>query len=181
MFLVRNRGDEMPFVEILQTYFRGEKLEAWFFIFPAGLALVALGVVALRESRGGYAWGVAVPCILGGLALVATGVGVGARTDRQVSELLAGYHDAPAQMVEVELPRMERVNANFRSTHVIFGVMAVLGLGFLYGVPKDWALGLGQALVLLAGIGLVVDGFASRRAVPYTEALAALQGESEGS
>lgn len=47
----------MNFTPIMQSYFRGEKLEALFFIIPAG---VALGVVALRAERGAFAWGIAV-------------------------------------------------------------------------------------------------------------------------
>jgi hypothetical protein len=37
----------MDFLEIMQTYFRGEKLEAALFFAPAGLALAALGIAAL--------------------------------------------------------------------------------------------------------------------------------------
>ena len=71
----------MSFIEIMQTYFRGEKLEAIFFILTIGLALVVFGIVALKAESGGFAWGVAIPSILFGLVLMGTGIGVAARTN----------------------------------------------------------------------------------------------------
>ena len=86
----------MQFLDALHTYFRGEKLEAWFFIFPVGVLLLAFAAVALKVERGGFAWGVAIPCVLAGLALIGTGIGVGSRTSGQVKELVRGYETAPS-------------------------------------------------------------------------------------
>ena len=170
----------MTFLEVMEVYFRGEKLEAFFFILPAGLVLLGLAAAALKAESGGFAWGVAVPCALFGLVLVGTGLGVGLRTDNQVAELRRAYEEAPAAMAAEELPRMEKVNANFRSTFIAFGVLAVLGVVLILGVRSDWAVGLGSVLVLASGIGFLVDGFASRRAVPYTAELIAISGQSGG-
>jgi TRAP-type uncharacterized transport system fused permease subunit len=161
----------MSFLEIMNTYFRGEKLEAWFFILPVGLLLVVLGVVALKAERGGYAWGVAVPCFLVGLTFIATGIGVGSRTDGQVAELTRGYEDARAEMVRGELPRMEKVSALFRTTYVVFGVFTVVGLLLIFALNFGWSKGLGAALILVAALGFLIDGFAGRRTVPYIQAL----------
>lgn len=60
----------MQFLEIMHTSFRGEKLEAALFIAPAGLALAALGVAALRAETGSFAWSVAIPCFLFALVLL---------------------------------------------------------------------------------------------------------------
>ena len=83
----------MPFLEVMQQYFRGEKLESWFFILRSGLALIGFGVTALRAERGGFAWGVAVPALLFGLVLAATGLGVGLRTDGQVAAFERGFSE----------------------------------------------------------------------------------------
>ena len=44
----------MAFLEVLNTYFRGEKLEAWFFILPVGVLLLAFGIVPCISNRNVY-------------------------------------------------------------------------------------------------------------------------------
>ena len=168
------------FFDVMQTYFRGEKLEALFFILPVGIALAAFGAVALKAERGGYAWGVAIPCFLFGLVLIGTGIGVGARTSGQVAELKKGFEQAPAATVAKELPRMQKVNTNFRTTFFAFGVLAAIGLGLHYLFSTSWGRGLGAVLLLIGAIGLLVDGFAERRAEPYTAALKEVASQHEG-
>lgn len=99
----------MPFIDVMHTYFRGEKIEAIFFIATTGIALVIFGLTALKAERGGYAWGVAVPALLFGLVLVGVGAGVGLRTDKQVAEIERSFQQSPAALVQKELPRMEKV------------------------------------------------------------------------
>jgi len=57
----------MSFIEIMHTYFRSEKLEAFWFILPVGILLFIFGIVALKAERGGFAWGVAIPCLIFGI------------------------------------------------------------------------------------------------------------------
>ena len=161
----------MPFLDVMHTYFRGEKIEALAFILPIGLCLVAFGLVVLRAERTGFVWGAAIPAILFGLVFIGTGIGVGGRTSGQVAALTKSYEEAPAVMVQAELPRMRKVNANFRLTFKVFGVLVALGLVFIYLVRAEWAQGLGSALILAGALGLLIDGFAERRAAPYTTAL----------
>jgi hypothetical protein len=54
-------------------------------------------------------------------------------------------------------------------------VLIVVALGLLMGVRRDWASGLGLALLLLSTTLFFVDVFGERRAQPYTEALRALE------
>lgn len=164
----------MSFLDVMQSYFRGEKLEAFFAILPVGLLLIAFGALAIKAERGGYAWSIAIPSILFGLVLVATGIGVGTRTNGQVAELKASYEKAPAAMAKKELPRMQKVNQNFRTTFYAFGALALLGLILHFAIQAGWSRGLGAVLVLVGAIGLLVDGFAERRAEPYTKALVEL-------
>jgi hypothetical protein len=167
----------MPFTEAMHTYFRGERVEALAFILPLGLLLVVGGGLALRYERSAFTWGAAVPAIAGGLLLAVVGAVVGFRTNAQVADLERGYTEAPATMAAEELPRMEKVNASFRTTIVVFGVLAAMGLVFLFAVPFEWARGLGTGLLVVGALGLTIDGVASRRAVPYTAALQTLAQE----
>ena len=165
----------MPFLETMHTYFRGERLEAIWFIAPIGVLLIAFGVVMLKGDRTGFSLGAAVPAVLFGLVLVGTGIGVATRTPAQVEQLSEAYESDPDAMLADEIPRMENVNALFRTTFVAFGAAIVVGLLLTYVVRSDWAQGLGSALILLGALGLLIDGFASRRAIPYTQALQELE------
>jgi hypothetical protein len=66
---------------------------------------------------------------------------------------------------------MQKVNANFRTTFVAFGVLTAVGLVLIFAIRAGWAQGLGSALILVSALGFMIDGFAGRRAKPYTEAL----------
>ncbi|AOY64523.1 hypothetical protein Xgly_01915 [Xanthomonas citri pv. glycines] len=167
----------MPFIDAMHMYFRGEKIEAIYFIAVTGLLLVIFGVAALKAERGGYAWSVVIPSILFGIVLVGVGAGVGLRTDKQVAAIESGLQESPSMLVQKELPRMQKVNANFRMTYYVLGLVAALGLILHYVAGPEWGRGLGSTLVLLGAIGLLIDGFAERRAVPYTAALVRLDAE----
>jgi len=164
----------------MHAYFRGEKLEAAWFILPLGLALLAFAAVALRAERGGFAWGVAVPCAIFGLVALGTGGTVAARTGGQVAAIERSFAGAPADVARTELPRMEKVNRDFRTYFAGFAVMVAAGLTIVLVFPSGWARGLGPALVLVGALGFLIDGFASRRAVPYTAALVELGARHAG-
>lgn len=165
----------MPFLEIMQEYFRGERAEALWFIAPVGLASLGLAAVVFRTQRDGFMWGVGTPFVVLGLALLVVGTSVGLRTPGQVEELTALYQRDVVAFVAQELPRMEQVN---RAWPVYLGTWVtfmVLGLGLRFGLHADWAQGLGIALAFFGGVGLMIDGFAERRARPYTTALEQLR------
>jgi hypothetical protein len=61
-------------------------------------------------------------------------------------------------------------------TFMFFGVLAAAGLGVHYIGGPNWGRGLGAALILISAIGLLVDGFAEHRAIPYTRALEEIAG-----
>ncbi|ACS85096.1 hypothetical protein [Musicola paradisiaca] len=165
----------MTFIDAMHTYFRGEKTEALWFIALAGILLVIFGLVALKAERSGYGWGVAVPAILFGLLLIGVGAGVGLRTDQQVAVIEHSFYQNPSELVQKELPRMQQVNANFRVTFYALGILVAVGLCFHYLAGPEWGRGLGSTLILLGAIGLLIDGFAERRAEPYTAALLQLK------
>lgn len=170
----------MPFIDVMQTYFRGERIEALGFIVPVGAVLIAFAAVTLRAERGGFAWGLAIPLALFGAVAIALGLGVGLRTPSQVASIEAAYADDPASMLAEELPRMEKVNENWPLYIGTWATLIVVGLGLRFGLKADWAHGVGPALILVGAIGFLIDGFAERRARPYTAALETLAAEQPG-
>ena len=167
----------MEFLELMQAYFHGEKTEALFYILPAGILLLILAATGLASDRGGFGWGLAVPAIVFGLMFVGVGVGIGWRTGPQVAQLEESYQKDPAAMVAKELPRMEKVNDNWPRLVAAWALFVVAGLGLRFGFRADWAHGVGPALIICGALGFLIDGFAERRARPYTAALEALAAE----
>lgn len=167
----------MPFVEIMHAYFRGERIEALYFIVPVGVLMLAFAAVTLRAERGGFAWGLAIPLIVFGLVAVGVGAAVGLRTAGQVEAIGSGFQREPSAMVASELPRMHKVNANWPILMGMWTALVLVGLGLRFGLKADWAHGVGPALILIGAMGFLIDGFAERRARPYTAALEALAAE----
>jgi hypothetical protein len=161
----------MSFPEVMRAYFRGEATEAWFFITPAGLLFAAVGVAVLWQNRTAFDWGLGVIAIAAGLVAAGTGVGIGLRTPGQVAALEAAYESSPATILEDELPRMEKVVANFHTTFYAMGGLVVIGLLLVYAVRREWSSGLGMALIAVGAMGLLIDGVAERRSHPYMKAL----------
>ena len=165
----------MPFLEIMQEYFRGERAEALWFIVPVGLASLTFAAVVFRTQREGFMWGVATPFVVMGLVMLIVGATVGLRTPAQLEGLTTLYQHDVAGFVAQELPRMEAVN---RAWPVYLGTYVgflVVGVALRFGLHSDWAQGLGMALAFFGGVGLMIDGFAERRARPYTAALELLK------
>lgn len=105
---------------------------------------------------------------------VGAGIFIGGRTPTQVTALERAYGEDPVAMVAEELPRMEKVNANWPKLMAAWAAFTLIGLAIRFGLEADWAHGLGPALIFLSAVGFLVDGFAERRAVPYTKALKTL-------
>ena len=169
----------MPFLDVMHAYFRGERIEALYFIVPIGVAMVAFAAVTLRAERGGFAWGLAVPLVLFGLFAIGIGAAVGLRTTGQVAAIEAGFQSDPGAMVAEELPRMQMVNDSWPIYIATWTTLVLIGLGLRFGLKADWAHGVGPAIILIGALGFLIDGFAERRARPYTDALEVLATEHD--
>ena len=169
----------MPFLDEMHAYFRGERIESLYFIVPIGIAMVAFAGVTLRAERGGFAWGLAVPLVLFGVFAIGIGAAVGLRTAGQVADLEAAFQSDPEAMVAEELPRMQKVNDNWPMYIGMWTTLVLVGLGLRFGLKSDWAHGVGPAIILIGAMGFLIDGFAERRARPYTEALEVLAVEHD--
>lgn len=161
----------MDFIDVMHGYFRGERMQA-LLIVPAGVLFLGTAFAAWRTQHGGQAWATAVPAAIFGLILVGVGLGVALRTPAQVAGLEAHHARDVAAMLQDEVPRMQQVMVLFSRTIPTFGVLTLVGLGLRFGLRgNEWAAALGAVLVAGGGIGLMVDGFAARRAEVYLGAL----------
>ncbi len=163
----------MRLVEAMTTYLRGEKLEALIFILPLGLVAMVFGAWLLTDEKSAFTRGVAWPCVVLGLLLSVVGGTVGFRTPAQVEELTAAFVAAPEATRAAEEARMKKVDAAWPVYLAVWGAFGVIGLVLRFLVKNDTAQGVGTALVFFAGVGLLIDGFAERRARPYRAALEA--------
>jgi hypothetical protein len=165
----------MNLLEAATTYFQGEKIEALVFILPLGLASLVFGGWLVSEGASGFTRGVAIPFLAMGLLLTVVGGIVGLRTPAQLHRLEAALEAQPEPTRREELARMESVNRAWPAYLIAWALFGVVGLGLRFATERDLLQGLGIALVFFSGVGLLVDGFAERRARPYTAALAGEQ------
>ena len=158
----------MNFPEYMLIYFKGEK--------NLGVFLIVLGVAVLGFS--GYLWqahkdwlayGMIIPLLIFGLAGIGGGAGLAYRTNKQISELTNLYQSDKQAYAAQEQSRMEKVNANWPRLKLVYAVIILISLGLFFFVKKDWCTGLALALILICSILLIVDVFAEKRAIIYTE------------
>lgn len=164
-------NQSIALLQAIQLYFQGEKIEALVFILPLGLLNLVFGVWLLTDNPGGFAKGVAIPLVLMGLLMSTVGGVVGYRTPAQVSGIVKAIEADPKAGVQAEIARMDKVNNAWHLYLVIWGLCGFAGLLLRFAASSDFLNGMGIALVLIAGIGLMVDGFAERRTHPYVDAL----------
>ena len=159
----------------IDLYFQGEKVEALVFILPIGLLSLVFGVWLFSDGPSSFTRAVAIPFLAMGLVMTAVGGTVGFRTPAQVAQLQHGVQNNAQASIAAESARMEKVNKAWGKYLILWGLMGALGLGLRFAMSGDFANGLGIALVFFSGVGLMVDGFAERRAHAYA---AVLQGAS---
>jgi hypothetical protein len=161
----------MKFLETMLPYFQGEKIEALVFILPIGLLCLVFGGWLLSEGHPGFARGVAIPFIAMGLVIAVIGGTVGFRTPAQTSQIQQSYLVDPAGTIKSESIRMEKVNNAWRWYLAIWVVFAIVGLGLRLLSTSEFLNGFGIALVFFAGVGLMIDSFADRRALIYSDVI----------
>lgn len=164
----------LELISSINSYFQGEKLEALIFILPSGLSSVLFSLWLFTDNPGSFAKGVAIPFLVLGVLLSVVGGVVGFRTPTQVSEIMKSIETDPKAGAQAELKRMTKVNNAwlvYLSVWIFFGVA---GLIMRFTVSSEFFQGIGIAMVFFAGVGLLIDGFAERRAQSYFDALSAV-------
>jgi len=169
----------MGFVEILVTYFRGEK-QLGIAVAVAGVALAAFCAYFARSESGSFATAMLIPFGLVAVACIGGGPFLAIRSDRQIEELSAMHARDPAALVAAEVPRMDKVNANWPRLKAAWTVGIVLALVLIHGAKREWSTGLGMALLVIFALVFTIDVFAERRAEIYTRALFAERDALDG-
>jgi hypothetical protein len=157
--------------DAIQIYFQGEKMEALVFILPIGLLSLVFSAWLMTDNPSSFAKGVAIPFLLMGLLMSTVGGVVGYRTPSQVAGIVRTLEVDRQAGIRAEIKRMTKVNGAWQRYLVMWGLFGIAGLVLRFATSTDFLRGLGIALVLIAGIGLLVDGFAERRTHPYVHAL----------
>ncbi|MCB9593786.1 MAG: hypothetical protein H6719_13720 [Sandaracinaceae bacterium] len=166
------------FIQVMQEYFRGEKLAGFAFI-GVGLGLLGFAIYIWRTHEGAFVWGLALPLAIVGVMAVTVGPFFALQQDRLASDIAARYADDPAELARTEGERMTRVNANWPRLKLAWAVIGVIAMALILLVKQDWSSGLGVALMLLVAILFTVDVLGERRAIPYAEALTAISPPSD--
>ncbi len=154
--------------DAMARYFAAEKSESAFFI-AAGL--LAFGASALYFWHDTVYRGIVFPLVGVGLIQLVVGGTVFFRTDSQVKSLSARLETAPAEFRNEELARMETVNQNFRIYKIIEIALLAAGIALALWKRNDLLYSAGIGLILQAGLMLVFDLFAERRAEIYVQAI----------
>lgn len=156
------------------SYFSGEKSGAAVLVL---IGLCALSAGAALVLRGGGYRGAALPILLVALVELGVGIGVYARTDRQVAGILAGTEQAPQDTARAELSRMSAVMRTFEIIKIVELVIIGAGVVLVYALRRnDFAFAAGIGCIAQGATMLLFDLIAERRAEPYVAALRTLTG-----
>jgi len=158
-------------INILSSYFVGEKQESMIFI---AVSLLAIGLSVWLWMNGHRLKSMAYPLVVVGLMQMVVGGTVYFRTDAQVSTLSAQLQLNPAALKAEETTRMQTVMDNFSVYKAIEMLLLIVGVGMIAFLQRhDMAAGIGVGLVLQAAFTLALDIFAEARGADY---LSAVQG-----
>ena len=158
-------------INILSSYFVGEKQESVIFI---AVSLLAIGLSVWLWMNGHRLKSMAYPLVVVGLMQMVVGGTVYFRTDAQVSTLSAQLQLNPAALKAEETTRMQTVMDNFSIYKAIEMLLLLVGVGMIAFLQRhDMAAGIGVGLVLQAAFTLALDIFAEARGADY---LSAVQG-----
>lgn len=161
-----------PLTEALHEYFRGER-NLGVALSLYGLGLLGAAVWVWRTQEGGFATALLITAGVLGLGFGAGGAFLAAKTPAQVVKLEAELHASPQAALDAERARMVKVNQLWPRAKLAWTVLTVIALALIMFVKRDWAAGLGLALLFATTALMATDLFAERRAEPYTRALEA--------
>jgi uncharacterized membrane protein HdeD (DUF308 family) len=158
----------------IEKYFLAEKQESLLFII-VGVAAVIAAIAFYFLLRSSFFKGAALPLLFIGIIELVVGYTVFKRSDDDRIRNVYAYDMNPSELRDKEIPRMQTVNRNFviyRWVELAFLVTGiVLSMVFGQNPGRTFWYGFGIALSLQAGVLLVADYFAEKRALIYTKGL----------
>ena len=165
----------MEFLNDLQLYFRGEKVESAV-ILLISLALLLASVALIFWVRQPFTKGLGTVLLLAAFIGVSVGGAVFFRTDKQVSELTSAYKSNRQEFTEIEGQRIDKVVASFRYYRFMYVVAGIVALA-LVSLTRSPALhGVAVGLFVFAAMGFAIDHYAEERAIWYAEKVHAEEG-----
>lgn len=153
----------------MRDYFAGETRESFVFI---GAGAASLGAaIPLFIQHGEVGRPMSIPLAIMGVVELALGIGLLARTPKQVEGLAAQLQSDPAAWKEAESKRMRGVMNGFqlyRLFELTMGVTgaAMAGIGYVRDAPT--VVGVGLGLLVQAAVLLTLDWFAEERGRKYS-------------
>ena len=165
----------------IEKYFIAEKQESILFMC-IGIAAIIIALLGIFLWKTQYWKGAAIPLIIVGIIQIVVGYTVFAKSDDQRIDAVYKIDMNPQDLVQNEIPRMEKVNNNFviyRWAEIVLLIAGfILVFMFRSNTEKQFLFGLAFALAIQAAICLGLDFFAEKRATVYTEQLKTLTKKS---
>ena len=158
----------------IEKYFIAEKQESLVFLV-IGLLAIILALIFYTVVKTQISRGAALPLLVLGLIQAIAGYAVYVTSDDQRVGLVYAYDMNPDQLKTVELARMQKVNTNFiiyrwvEISALIAGIVLIILFRDLS--EKNFWLGFGISLTLMAAELFTADFIAEKRAVHYTSQL----------
>jgi uncharacterized membrane protein HdeD (DUF308 family) len=158
----------------IEKYFLAEKQESLLFII-VGVAAIIAAISFYFLLKSSFFKGAALPLLFVGIIELVVGYTVYKRSDDDRIRNVYAYDMNPAELRDKEIPRMETVNRNFVIYRWVELALLVTGiiLSMVYGQNpgRTFWYGFGIALSIQAGVLLVADYFAEKRALNYAKGL----------
>ncbi len=140
---------------------------------------MAFAFFVYRTETGGFMWGLVVPLAIAGVMATTVGPFFAFHNDRLAEDIAARFAEDPGALAADEGERMRKVNANWPRLKLVWAVITIVALSLLLLSRQPWASGLGLALMILVAALFCIDVFGERRALPYAEALSAIESPAE--
>lgn len=153
-------------VTALETYFRGEK-GAGIFVLLASLVALCAFIYLWKAYRAPLGHGMMIPLGLLILLGLIGGPILHRQSSQRIKTLGALAQKDPKAFVSQELPRIQKVNANWIRIKLAWAIISLLCLGVLLFVKRDFWLGVALGFLLICSTLMVLDTFAEKRALVY--------------
>ena len=173
VIIALNAAPSSSMEEGMREYFAGETRESWAFMASGVVSLGA--AVPLFIQHGEVGRPMSIPLAVMGVVKLVLGVGLFARTPRQVEGLAEQLGRDPAAYQEAESKRMGGVMRGFQVYRLFELTMATAG-AFMAGIghvrEAPTVVGVGLGLLVEAATLLVLDFFAEERGRKYSALIA---------
>lgn len=160
----------MQSVSEMQLYFKGER-DIGITVLVIGVVMAAVLFYLWKIYRQPLGYGLMIP---GGLFMI-LGFVIGPVLITSSNQRIQTYTqqiqtDTPG-FLRVEKPRMDRVNANWIRLKITWAILALLCMGTIFFVKREFWVGVALGFFFLSASLMILDTFAEKRALRYSSTL----------